>query len=277
MTKHVRINYKNAIRETGVTASAAAAGYPASNVLTLDKAETWRSTGKTGVLSGSSATLRTAGIAFALGNFSPTCTMRVILWADVAKTVYVLDTGPVLACPEPSAEIADWTPAQAASAYAHGGGAKARVWFDPTIQFRAWEIQFDDTVGNLQSALEVVFAVLGSYFSPTYDVEGGIPLTLHDESTKTRSAAGSVKVRKGIRYDTMPFDLTGLTANDKREVLRIFRYCGTTEPILVALNPEHADAEYEAATMIYGTLDEVAELTLDGPDSFATSIPIQSL
>lgn len=276
MSKPVRLIYKNLAKVTGVAGSTAAAGYPASNVLTTDKAETWRATGKTGTLSGSSATLQTASMAYLFGNYSPSLAVRVLLWSDVAKTTLVLDTGPVLASPAPSAEIADWTPAQAASAYAHGGGAPALVFFAP-VAFRAWEVQLDDTAGSLQTQLETAFFVLGAYFSPTYDVESGVALTLHDTAVKLRSAAGSLRARKGIRYRTMPFDLTDLTTADRKEVLRIFRYCGTTTPILVVMYPEDTDTELTRDTTIYGMLDEVAELVLQGPDSFATSIPIQEL
>lgn len=274
MLKPVALIYKNLAKLTGVAASAAVAGYPASNVLTTDKSETYRAPGKTVTLSGSSATQLTATCVYLLGNFSPSLAVRVLLWSDVAKTDLVRDTGPVMACREPSVEIADWSPADAASAYAHGGGAKPRVWFDPT-PYRAWEIRLDDTAGNLQGFLEVVHLVLGAHWAPTYDVEGGVELTLHDTAVKMRSAAGSLRYRKGVRYRTMPFPLTALTTSDRREVLKIFRYCGTTGPILVALHPGHEDPELERDTMIYGCLDEVAALVLEGPDSCATSIAIQ--
>lgn len=274
MSKPTRLIYRNLAKLTSVAASSTAAGYPASNLLTTDKAETWRAAGKTATLSGSSATLLTASSFHLLGNFSPTAQARVSLFSDQAATVPVRVTAYANACPEPSAELDGWTPTQAASAYAHGGGAWARQWI-PETAFRAWSVEVNDP-GNLQGALEAAFLVIGNGWSPTYDIEEA-EIALRDTSTKTRSAAGSLKVRKGIRYGTMDFDLSDLTKVDHREALRMFRYCGTSVPILAVVHPDDPDAELEGATTLYGMLDEVSALVLQGPDSFATKISLESL
>lgn len=274
MSKPIRLIYKNLARLTGVAANSSTAGYPASNMLTSDKAETWRTASLNVTISGVSATPIRATCVYLLGNFSPAAQFRVLL-SPVTPTVDpVLITGFVTAVKGAPVEIDGWTPAQAASAYAHGGGARALVWFTET-EFKAWAVQIVDPA-NPQGYIEVAFLVLGKAWSPTYDLEGA-ELTQHDTATSHRSAAGSLKKRKGIRYNTLDFDLSDLTKADFKEALRIFRYCGTTTPILAVPHPEDPDPVLEGATAIYGCLDEVAGLALQGPDSFATSVRIEEL
>lgn len=277
MNDHIALVYKNLIRTGLVSGSTELSGYPVANVLTKDKTETFRATGKSVNLSGGGPMLKTADTFYLMGNFSPTMTVRIRLWAEPTKITLLYDSGVILACPAPAAEIAGWEATPAASAYAHGGGAQSTTFLTAPIGFRGWEIALDDTTGNLQSQLEVAFLVVGLAWQPTYDIEGGFALSIHDTSVKMRSAAGSVRSRRGPKYRSLPLPLTNLTNADRAHLLKVFRYVGSTSPVLAVLHPGNADYELVRDTTVYGTLDETSEMLLQGPDQFATTLTLDEL
>lgn len=276
MPNNARFIFKNLARLTGVTATATGAGYPASNLINSDKALTYRATTKNVTLQGTTANLVTAsGLALAATNLSPTATGRLYLYSDTAYATQVHDTTAKQICPAPAVELEDWTPAQAASAYAYGGGADAFLWFPP-IAFRSWKLVIDDP-NNLAAYIEAGFLMLGQYWSPTYDIDSGMGIKLRDTDVQKRSAAGSLRARAGIKYRELPLDLSGMPIADLRTLLRALRSIGRSKPFAVAVYPEDTDNTLDAETRMVGMLTEESEFILDGPDNFATKLNVSSL
>lgn len=277
MANSLCIINRNLARITGVAASTTAGANVAANMLAPDKSDVWRAPGKTATLSGGSATLVTAScLHMPITNFSPTVTGTLTLWSDAAKTTVARTVGPVLMCPEPSVEIEGWAPVDAASAYDQGGGAWARVWF-PSTAFRAWSLDIVDN-GNLQGALEVAAIVIGAAWSPEYDVEpDGATVTPCDNSTQFRTAAGSLRANPGTRHDEMTLNLTWLTEADRKVALQMLRANGRRSPLIVSLWPNDNDPARERAHSIYGLLTADGQITLSGPDDFATKLEIASI
>jgi hypothetical protein len=274
-TNTARFIFKNLARLTGITATTAA-GYPAANLLNSDDSLTCRATAKTLTLQGTNANLLTAsGLALASTNLSPTATGRLYLYSDTAYTTQVRDTTAKAICPAPAVELEGWTAAQAASAYAYGGGADAFLWF-PETAFRSWRLVIDDP-NNLAAYIEAAFLMLGQYWSPTYDVDSGMGIKLCDTDVQKRSAAGSLRARAGVKWRELSLDLSNLPLADLRTLLRALRSLGRNKPFVVAVYPEDDDTTLDAETRMVGMLTSESEFTLDGPDNFATKVTITQL
>lgn len=277
MPNNLRILHKNIARVTGVSSTSTSGAYAASRMLTNDKSEVWRAAGKTATLSGSNAAIQYAScLMLPHCNFSPTATGRLRLWNDAAATSLARDVPVKLMCPEPAVELDGWTAAVSASAYAHGGGACARLWF-PETAFRAWSLELSDS-SNAQGYLEAASLFIGPYWSPQYDIEqGGGSMTLQDSTTQFRTAAGSLKAHRGTRHDEMTLDLTMMTEPDRKAALKLLRAIGKHTPFIVSLYPDDLDAEKERDHTIYGMLTDISSISLDGPDSFATELTIAEI
>lgn len=269
MSNPLRLLHKNIAKITGITASSAEAGYPASELLKASKDTSFRATGTSVTLSGSSATpLTAAGLILARCNLSPTATGRFVAYSDQAGTVPVLDTTAKLVCPAPSVELEGWTAAQAASAYAYGGGTDAALWFNSTT-FRKWEFTISDA-SNLQGYIEACYLMLGPTFSPSCDLDENATFTMRSTDVQVRTAAGSLASRAGIKYREQPLDLTEMTAADRQELMRLLRSAGRHHPVGLCLFPDDDDLELMRDTTLVCKLTEDAELTLKGMDSFAS-------
>jgi len=274
MPNAARFIFKNLAKVTGVNGTSAA-GYPAANLLNSDKAVTFRATGKTVTLTGAyTAPITASGLALAHTNFSSSATGRLRLYSDFAGTVLVRDVAATQLCNAPPVELEGWNLAQSASAYAYGGGADARLWFDETT-FRAWRLDIDD-VNNMQGYLEAAYLILGQHWSPTYDIDAGAGVKLCNSDVHKRTAAGSLRSRAGLRWRELPLDLSDLTKADFTYLLRKLRGQGVS-PFLCALYPEDDDAILDAETTLIGKVTEESEFTLNGPDSFATKVTVRGL
>lgn len=277
MSNKLRILHKNVARVTGVSSTSVSGAYAASRLLTNDKSEVWRASGTTATLSGSTTALLSASsLHLPHCNFSPTATGRLRLWSDTAATVLARDVGVKLLCPEPAAEVDGWAASVAASAYSSGGGAHGRLWF-PETSFKAWTLELSDS-SNAQGYLEAADLFIGSYWSPEFDIEqGGGTVTPQDTTTQFRTASGSLKAQRGTRFDEMTLDLTMLTEADRKQALKLLRMMGKRTPFIVSLYPDDSDAERERDHTIYGYLTDIAALSLDGPDAFATALTIAEI
>lgn len=275
-SNNARFIFKNLARLTGVTASTAAAGYPASNLLNSDKAMTCRSTGKSLTLSGSYSQLMTAsGLALDATNLSSGATGRLYLYSDTGATVLARDTGVAYICPAPPGDLEGWNIAQASSAYAYGGGTNAVLWF-PETTFRSWRLVIDD-VNNMQGYVEAAYLMLGQYWSPEFDVDAGMRVKLRDTDVQKRSAAGSLRARAGVKWREMALDLSDMPLVDLRILLRSLRSLGRSKPFFVAVYPDDDDTLLDAETRMVCMLTEEAEFTLGGPDDFATALTVAAL
>jgi len=275
-SNNARFIFKNLARLTGVAASTVAAGYPAANLLNSDKALTFRAPGKTVMLSGSSPQpLVASGLGMGPCNLSSGATGRLLLYSDAAATDVVLDTDAQYICPAPPVDLEGWNLAQASSAYAHGGGTTAALWFQETT-FRAWRLYLDD-VNNMQGYIEACHLILGKYFSPARDVDAGVGIKLRDTDVQKRSAAGSLRARAGVKWRELALDLSDMPIADLRVMLRALRSLGRGRPLFAAIYPEDDDTLLDGETRMIGMLSEESEFTLGGPDDFATKITVTQL
>jgi hypothetical protein len=186
---------------------------------------------------------------------------------------YDYDSGTVLACPAPAIKLRGWTAAQAASAYAYGGGACARHWF-PQMKAVGMRVDISDP-DNLQGYLEAACLVAGPVWSPQYNASEA-SLTLVDTTEIYRTAAGSQGADAGFIYRRLPIDLSLMPPADRAAFVNIVRN-SRAYPILVSVFPDWADLALERDNTVYGRRTKDSDVAIQYAQAYSTTIEIEEI
>lgn len=269
----MRLATNNAInRAATLTADSTAGSFAASNLAVDVKSLVHRATGTNVTYTATWAADETVGVvALPFCNLSPTATLRVRLYSDAAGASLVFDSGTVAACPAPAVVLPGFTAAQAASAYAFGGGALARAWFAPTA-CRRLVLDVADAA-NLQGYIEVSRLVAMNWWEPAYNADVGAALTFASSGSQVRSDGGDLYTNIGPSLRKLSVRLTQLPATDRAQLAAVLRATGLVYPLLVSLFPGDADAALERDYTIYGKLSGFSQLALGVANS--TSLPLE--
>lgn len=280
---NLRLMYDNAVdRAATPVASTTAGAHAASNLLGDDKSIWWRSTVTTATtLTATWAVGETlAYTALPFCNLSPTATIRVQLYDATAAGNLLLDTNTLqpnaLACPAASVKLRGWTPAQAASAYAYGGGATALIYFASTPGVKRMVVTLTDP-GNLQGYLEAAFLGAGPYWSPTYNAEYGAGMVPVDSTENYRTGAGGLKSDGGTFHRKVSFNLPAMAPSDRTAAINIIRSCGKRWPVLLDVFPQNADLELQRDHLIYGKFPELSETKIAMLDRYAMPVQVEEI
>lgn len=271
---NLRIVYDNAAKRATLTASSTAGALVSANLLTDKKSDVWRATGTTAVLTATWAAAETISCAaLAFCNLSPTATIRVQLYDATTGGNLLLDvTGN--ACPAPAISLTGWTAAQAASAYAYGGGAMGRIWFAATSGVKRMVITITDTA-NLQGYIEAACLVVGKYWSPTSNASDA-PLAFVDSSTDYRTGAGDLASDAGTVHSRLSIDFSLMPPADRSAMANILRQ-SRANPVFVSVYPESADLALERDNTVYGKRTEDSEIAIAFATAYGTTVPIESI
>ena len=271
---NMRIVYDNAVSRAVLVASSTAGVLAATNLQVDDKSSVWRAAGTSATLTLTwSAVESIACVALPFCNLSPTATMRVRGYSDTAGTTQVFDTGAQLACPAPAVKLRGWTPAQAASAYAYGGGATACAWFAATSVKRIVVDLVD--ANNLQGYVEAACLVAGPYWSPKYNASQASLVSV-DSTQLYRTDAGNQLAVSGYTYRSVPIDLSLMPASDRATFMNIAR-SSRSYPILVSLYPGLSDLALERDHMIYGRRTKDSDVAIQYALAYSTTIQIEEI
>lgn len=270
----LRIIADNVLHRAVLTASSTAGVLTAANLLTDVKSDVWRATGTSVTLTATWTTAETvSAVALPFCNLSPTATIRVRGYSDAAGNSLVLDTGAVLACPAPAIKLRGWTAAQAASAYAYGGGACARVWFASWAVMRL-VIDIVDTA-NVQGYIEAARAIAGAFWSPSRTIADA-PWTLVDLSTHYRTDAGDMLTDAGTVHKKLPLNFGTLVPADRAALVGILR-SSRAHPIFVSVFPGIADLELERDYTIYGKRSQDSEIAIQYAIAYSTTVELEEI
>lgn len=280
--KNLRIIYQNLVdvsTSTLTASSEASASTLATNMKKDSKSVIWRSrTFSTNTVKANFILTFTnnivGGVVLPFCNFSPTATIRVRGWTNSAPThsgtaenptitatgTLVFDTGTIDACPYQQLGLWDWGAIPfGVNSYAYGGGTYARDWVTEQLSCTSISVEVVDT--NTSRYLEASRMIVGPYWSPIYNTSFGLSTSMKDMSSHERSESGDLITDRGIRYNTMNFDLKWLTPSDRLEFTRIVRGNGLPKPLLISLFPDNIeDWEKEQSHQIYGKLSELSDV-----------------
>lgn len=184
------------------------------------------------------------------------------------------DSGWVSACPAPAARPRGFTAAQAASAYAHGGGACARHWLPIEVQPRLLIVEINDP-SNLQGYIEAACMVAGPVWSPKYNASG-TSVSIVDRTQMSRSAAGDPLPDPGTISRKVPVDLRKMSPADRAKFLDVVRN-SRAYPILLSVFPEHVDLALERDHMLYGHRTKDSDVAYQFSAVYSTTIEIEEI
>jgi hypothetical protein len=271
---NLRIVADNAADRANVQASTTSGALYPSNLQAVRKSQVWRATSTSATLTLTWTSPEIVSMVALLGNFSPTCTIRVRGYSDSAGNTQVLDTGaPQLACPAPAVKLRGWTAAASMSAYAYGGGAMARIWFAETSVQRL-TIDLVDTA-NLQGYLEAAYIVTGQYWSPQYNPSDASWSPV-DATTDSRTGAGDSVSQIGTVSTKIPIDLAWMVPADRATMAKTLRN-SRGFPIFVSLFPGNADLELERDYTAYGKRTADSEIGIVFASMYSTKFEIESI
>jgi hypothetical protein len=180
----------------------------------------------------------------------------------------------VLACPAPAVTLRGWTAAQAASAYAYGGGAYARMWLPAAQQAYGMTIDIVDT-NNLQGYVEAARLVAGPYWSPTYNASDA-SMTVVDTTELYRTDAGDQGANAGYTYRRVPINLSAMPAADRAALVSILRN-SRAYPILLSVFPGSSDLALERDNMVYGRRSKDSDVAIQYAAAYSTTIEIEEI
>jgi len=271
---NLRIVSDNAItRAASLVASTTAGGLAAANLASDKKSSVHRATSTSVTYTATwSAAEPISCVALPFCNLSPTATMRVRAYASNGTTV-LYDSGAGLACPAPAQRPRGFTAAQAASAYAYGGGACARRWFNQVNAFKL-VIDIVDTA-NLQGYVEAACMVAGAAWSPQYNASG-TSVSVIDRTEISRSAAGDQLADPGTISRKVPVDLRKMSPADRAKFLDLVRN-SRAYPVLLSVFPEHADLALERDHMLYGRRTKDSDVAYQFSAVYSTTIEIEEI
>jgi hypothetical protein len=186
---------------------------------------------------------------------------------------YDYDSGLVLACPAPAVRLRGFTPAQAASAYAYGGGAYARHWLPVEVAARAMVVDIHDP-DNLQGYIEAGCMVAGPFWSLTYNASAA-SVGMVDRTAITRGGGGQL-VDPGTMSRKVPVELRAMPPADRATFMNLLRN-SRAHPILLSVFPMHADAELERDFMVYGRRTKDSDIAYLYANAYSTTLEIEEI
>lgn len=271
---NLRIVSDNALeRTTTFTASSTAGTLAVANLLNWKKSSIHRATGTSVTYTATWTTGEPLScVALPFCNLSPTATIRVRAYASNLTTV-LYDSGTVLACPWPAARPRGFTAAQAASAYAYGGGTYARHWFAPVTAFRII-VDVVDT-GNAQGYIEAACMVAGPYWSPKFNASAA-PLTPLDTSENIFTGGGDTSGEAGFISREIGIDLAYMEEADRAIVTGMARN-SSVYPVLLSVFPNDADLARERDYMAYATRSKSSAIGMKYAGAYTTSITFKEV
>jgi len=187
---------------------------------------------------------------------------------------YDYDSGWVLACPAPAVELEGFTAAQAASAYAYGGGAYARQWLPQQLDAAGLAVDIADP-DNLQGYIEAACMVAGPVWSPRYNASG-TSVSVIDRTEVSRSAAGDQLADPGTLSRKVPVDLRAMPEEDRARFLDLVRN-SRAHPILMSVFPEHPDLALERDFMVYGRRTKDSDIAYQFAGAYSTTLEIEEI
>ncbi|MBD8531585.1 MULTISPECIES: hypothetical protein [unclassified Massilia] len=187
---------------------------------------------------------------------------------------YDYDSGWAPACPWPATKLRGFTAAQAASAYAYGGGTYARHWLPAEMQARGLAVDINDP-DNVQGYLEACSMVAGPYWSPKYNAASAA-VTVLDGSENLQTGGGDTCGKVGFISDEVSIDLSYFEADDRAALTAMARN-SAVYPLLLSVFPNDPDPARERDYMVYATRSKSSAIGMKYAAGYTTSITFKEV
>jgi hypothetical protein len=195
------------------------------------------------------------------GNYSPTTTIRVRIYTNVADGSPALDTTVLSGGVAEAISLRGFTSTEASSAYAYGGGNSQRLYFTQTTGKKII-IDIVDTA-SLQNYVETSRLILGKYWSPVINAEYDVGFTYLDETTHKTTGASDLTSIIGIRKRKLRFTLSKMRELDRNLLMNMIRSNGKGYPFFMSFFPGDAVPNIERDYEGWWKLSDISEMMLE--------------
>lgn len=267
----LRYLFNDAVTRATVTVTpAAVAALPASNVKTGVRGEVCRVMGTAATFSMLWPGMEMVGVvAIPASNLAPGSTIRCRSYSDAAGTIITQDTG-VQPAYYGDSTLTWWPDVSSVNAFTEGGQPMVLVYFSSPHSARFLRVYITNPGGTF---IDISRIVAGGYRETKYTADWGASVGTADLSSNTRTAAGDLRTDWGPRYNTLQFDLTGLTESD-RAPLRHVISGGIGQWLLFDLIAENPDPALARAFSIYGKLSQAGAMSYRAFRTHATQFQL---
>ncbi len=128
---------------------------------------------------------------------------------------------------------------------------------------------------TFNTQVQVSKFLLGTYWTPKYNLSYQNTVGYVDMATTERTEAGDQYLTIGPRSKTLSFSLDYIDSTDKYSFYNIMRSIGKQKPIFISLFPEDTDKEKEQMHTLYGRQTEVSSLTNYQYSIYNTAISLE--
>jgi hypothetical protein len=275
---NLRVVYNNVADTSVITATSTAVNFSTNNMQKDTKGVVWRSTSSVdNTITLNWSTYESIGcISLPFTNLSSSATITYSLYNGANATGTLLYTsGAVPAIPY---NLATWgTIVTGVMSYSFGGGNPVRHYPTSTIDnVRSMTINISDG-GNPQGYFEISRIVCGKYWSPKYNTEFGLSISINDQSSHSRGQAGNLITDVGTVYKTLDFNLGYLDASDRNMFIQILKLNGMRKSMFISVFPNDTDVEKEYSYQIYGRLSSNASIVHPMFHQYASSVTIEEV
>ena len=214
------------------------------------------------------------GLILPFCNLSPTAKISVV--GSLSGVTKFTETN-IFACPYAPLGLWDWGSIPLGSnSYSYGGGTYGRVWISNPASINRLVFTITD-INNANGYIELSRIVVGNYWSPTYNTSFGLSTSTKELSEHMRTESGDLTTNRGIKYNTMNFDLKYLTPSDRLAITGILKGNGIYAPLFISLFPNSSDSTKEQAHQIYGKLSQLSGVYHPIFESYSTTIDIEEI
>ncbi len=260
---NMRVISTNVADETATLVASTTAGTLVASRLQTDvKTDVWRSTSKaSSTLTATWTNSVIVGcVSLAFCNLSPTATMRIRGYTNVADASPVFDTGATLASPPTPLGMFGWGAGPlGVNAFTYGGGTYGTVWC-PMVSVKKIVIDIADP-DNTVDYVEAGRLVIGAYWEAEKNADYGASIVSTDSSKHSRTDSGNIKTDIGHKVRVLSVALSKMGIVDRNAFWAIVRGNGKSQPLFVSLYPESADTTLTQMNEIYCKLTDDSTIT----------------
>lgn len=261
MTNNIRFLDRSKADSTAatVTASSEAGNMVVGNMLNTLPGVPWRSTGAASEVISIDLTQSepVSVVVLYKNNLSNDATVTIQGSDDAGFSVLIYDSGGL-----PGAEPEyGWGEAPFGMPGFGGYAEEGKAWSHPFLvawiplsTARYWRITMEDSA-NPDGYIQVGRLMIGSYFSPKYNVNWGYSDGWQDLSTQSRTRGGDLRTEHRPRFRKGTLKFSWLDATDSGRFSQMFFEVGRSKDMLISTFPEDGTSRDYLHTMIVKLTD----------------------
>jgi len=266
----LRYLFNNAINRAALTVPDTVLGMSAINMQTDVRGQVTRVMGTFMTIDAVFPGLEMMGVvAIPASNLGPGSTIRVRTYSDSAGTTLAQDSGVQPAFVGDSTHTW-WAGVSSVNAFTEGAFPMVLVYLPSRHSARKLLVNITNPNATF---IDISRLVAGGYIETAYTADWGASVGTADLSSNTRTAAGDLRTDWGPRYNTLQFDLTGLTESD-RAPLRHVISGGVGQWLLFDLIAENPDPSLARTFSIYGKLSQAGAMSYRAFRTHATQFQL---